>query len=113
MLVLMPMLMLMLMLGRRRRCAQWRSVELDLDPARLLEYQRALHVLAGDYSLFQIHEHQMIAAGPQLDGLTGRDFKAKGKLAHTHHAVLVRHFVHFHSARMSERAADQSISDRA
>src|SRR5688500_9799572 len=78
--------------------ALWRAADgfdgvFDLDLARLLELERALDGLALLERRGDADEHQVIAAGLELDGLSRLDLDALRQHAHLHHAALHRHLM--------------------
>src|SRR5262245_10249100 len=85
------------------------DLELDVDGAGLLETQLTFDHLALLQRCGQIGEHDVIAAGLELDLLAGRDLEAALQLAHLHHAVFHLHLVHLEAPRPRHRAAHQAI----
>ena len=67
--------------------------EIDRDRASVFERQRHLRRLALDQWMFEAGQHDVVAAGRELDVAMGGDRKAVLHLAHLHHVALHRHLV--------------------
>src|SRR5689334_18401675 len=81
----------------------------DLDLAGLLELERALDPLALLERRGEADEHQVIAAGLELDGLAWLDLDPIRQLPHLGDATLHRHLVDLELRRALGPAADQAI----
>ena len=68
--------------------------------------------LAFDQRALQIGEHQVIAAGRQLDRAVGGNGESVFHLAHRHHAALHAHLVDFDLGEIG-RSASQRVGGRA
>src|SRR6185295_1498541 len=92
-----------------RRTANRLDGVFDVDLAGLLELQRALDPLALLERLADADEHQVIAAGLELDGLARLDLDAVRERTHLHHAVVHRHLMDLEFSGDLARAADQAV----
>src|SRR5829696_7862903 len=82
---------------------------LDRHRAGLLEQKRAFERLALLQRLRQVHEHDMVAAGLELDGCAGLDLEPGLERAHAHDLALHRHLVDRKARRRGQRAADEPV----
>src|SRR5215207_801632 len=82
---------------------------LDRHRAGLLEQKRAFERLALLQRLRQVYEHDMVAAGLELDGCAGLDLEPGLERAHAHDLALHRHLVDRKARRRGQRAADEPV----
>src|SRR5215510_15299788 len=82
---------------------------LDIDRTGLLEAQLAFERVALLERRAQVHEHDVIAAGLELDLLTGADLEAALDLAHLHRSAVHLHLMHLEAAGLHQRAANKPL----
>ena len=75
--------------------------------------QRERHLVALLERILQIHQHQVIAARRELDGLAGLDRQSLVERTHGHDAVVHGHLVDLDLAGEIAGAADQPVRRRA
>src|SRR5262249_57278695 len=74
--------------------AHWFDIELYLDGPGLIEYESPFRTRVCLQRLGDVHEHEVIRAGLDLDGLAGLDLEPLGQAAHLHHVTLQQHLMH-------------------
>jgi hypothetical protein len=97
------------------RCLRAYRLHLEFHPHRasFLKLKCSFEHLPIDEGAFQVHKHQVVAAGRKLDGGARLDLKPALDGAHARNAILNRSGMNFGPGALCDRAAKQAIRRRA
>ena len=99
--------------GAGRARPHRRDLQLDVDAARFLEHQGQRHLgILGERRL-EPHEHDVKAAGLELDRGAGRDLDALFELAHAHDVAVHLHLMDLGLVGRRAFDGDQAVGRRA